>query len=247
MHDALLHEDIGVFSGARRGGSACPGLDQSEGNPPSSAPRTAAATSAGKVFTPSVRTRCHCHPIECTQQLEPRKGEPMSVASRTVLLVSSYAPLLVLFAILESFGPGWATMTCWIVAAVSVVALIGLWQFQGKALAPIRGRFEQSRSRDADVMAYVVSYVVPFAAAVDPEADEMQLALAVFAALIALLYIRSAVFYVHPLLLLAGVHVYDGERDGVPITLLTRQRHLRHDTTLNVIRISDNTYREVTR
>ncbi|BCP04551.1 hypothetical protein MINTM019_20070 [Mycobacterium paraintracellulare] len=94
-------------------------------------------------------------------------------------------------------------------------------------------------------MAYVVSYVVPFAAAANTTDANSRWALALFAAMIALLYIRSAVFYVHPLLLLVGVHVYEGSRDGVPVVILTRQRYLRQQCHLRVVRISQNVYSEV--
>jgi hypothetical protein len=41
----------------------------------------------------------------------------VSWLARGVLFVSSYAPLLFLFAILESFGPGWPSRVCGIVGA----------------------------------------------------------------------------------------------------------------------------------
>lgn len=99
-------------------------------------------------------------------------------------------------------------------------------------------------------MAYVVSYVVPFAAAANP-ADPAhpdhttRWALAFFAVMVAMLYIRSAVFYVHPLLLLAGVHVYEASRDGVPVVILTKQRYLRQECHLRVVKIGQNVYAEV--
>ena len=169
----------------------------------------------------------------------------MSVISRVILLISSYAPLLTLFAILGSFGSGWPSYVCAGIALTSVIALLLVWMLQKSQLHPDLAKIEQSRSRDADVMAYVVSYVVPFAAAVNPLEDATRWALAVFALLIAVLYVRSAVFYVHPLLLLVGIHVYEATRDGAPVIVLTRRRHLRHEESMRVIKISESTYREV--
>jgi hypothetical protein len=169
----------------------------------------------------------------------------MSGVARVVLFVSSYAPLLFLFALLESFGPGWPSRVCILVGALSIAALGVLWWLLRTQLAPVHARFEGARSRDADVMAYVVSYVVPFAAATDTTDDATRWALAVFAALIAVLYIRSAVYYVHPLLLLFGIHVYEATRNGVPVVVLTRQRHLRQVSNLRVVSIGTNVYLEI--
>lgn len=168
----------------------------------------------------------------------------MTVLARTVFFVSSYAPLLFLFALLESFGAGWPSSLCVIVGAVSI-ALLGVmwWSFRTRFSADWV-EFEGARSRDADVMAYVVSYVVPFAAAAGTTGPTTRLALAVFAGIIAVLYIRSAVYYVHPLLLMFGVHVYEATHNDVPAIVLTRQRHLRQRSTLRVASIGTNVYLE---
>lgn len=68
--------------------------------------------------------------------------------------------------------------------------------------------------------------------------------LALFAVMIAVLYIRSAVFYVHPLLLLAGIHVYEASRNGVPVIVLTRERYLRQSCDLKVVSVALNVYLE---
>lgn len=93
----------------------------------------------------------------------------MSVLSRGVLFVSSYAPLLMLFAVLRSFGHGWPTYLCVALAVSSVLALGGLWWILRTQLATDNATFTDARARDADVMAYVVSYVVPFAAATNQD------------------------------------------------------------------------------
>jgi hypothetical protein len=51
----------------------------------------------------------------------------VSVPAGVVLFVSSYAPLLFLFAILQSFGHVRATYLCLDTAAGSVIALALLW------------------------------------------------------------------------------------------------------------------------
>ncbi len=148
----------------------------------------------------------------------------LGTTARLVLFASSYAPLLALFAVLDSFGRGWPSVVCASVAGASVVALFAVWRLIG-TVAPDHLRLSSSRSRDADVMAYFVSYVVPFAA-VDAT-TKTKIALGVFAVILAALYLRASIFYIHPLLLMAGYHVYDAVTESeVPVTVVTRRRFM---------------------
>ena len=144
--------------------------------------------------------------------------------------------------ILELFGSGWPSRVCGIVGAASMAALGVMWWSLRRRLAPDQAQFEGARSRDADVMAYVVSYVVPFAAVADKTDGQMRIALALFAVLIAVLYLRSAVFYVHPLLLMFGVHAYEPPKTESRRSFLTHQRHLRQTCNLRVVSIGLNVY-----
>ena len=168
----------------------------------------------------------------------------IGVLARLVLFVSSYAPLLALFAILDSFGPGWPSVVCASVAVLSVAGLVAVW------VVPRSGagdwlRLRESSGRDHEVMGYFVSYVIPFAAA-DAASTRTRVALAVFAVVIAALYLRAAIFYIHPLLLLVGVHVYGATTDdGAPVIVLTRRRFLRQHEQLWAVPFGQSVYREV--
>lgn len=166
----------------------------------------------------------------------------LGATARLVLFVSSYAPLLALFAVVGSFGRGWPSIVLGSVAFVSVVALVLVWRVAASTSGDWL-HLASSRSRDADVMAYFVSYIVPFAA-VDAS-TRTKIALGVFAVILAALYLRSAVFYIHPLLLIAGVHVYEAATEAdVPVIVLTRQRFLPQRTTLFAAVITPNVHLE---
>ncbi|MDT4923664.1 MAG: hypothetical protein QOG01_1377 [Pseudonocardiales bacterium] len=166
----------------------------------------------------------------------------LGTTARLVLFVSSYAPLLVLFAVLDSFGPGWPSAVCWSVAGTSVLALFAVWTLASRT-APDWLRLSASRNRDADVMAYFVSYVVPFAA-VDAS-TRTKIALGVFGVILAALYLRASIFYIHPLLLLAGYHVYDATTDaGIPVTVISRRRFLPQDDVVWAATISPSVHVE---
>lgn len=168
----------------------------------------------------------------------------LSVVARLTLFVSSYAPLLALFAILNSFGRGWPSIACAATSAASVLALLVVWQVAGRGRADWLAARE-SRNRDAEVMGYFVSYVIPFAAVDSPD-SRTKIALAVFAVIVAGLYLRASVFYIHPLLLLIGIHVYDVVTDdGNPVIVMTRRRFLPQQQRLWVVGIGQSVYREV--
>ena len=160
-----------------------------------------------------------------------------TAAVRTVLFVSAYAPLLVLFALLDSLGAGWPSVACASTAAASVVALALMWRRVMRLPQTVLDLAE-SRPRDTDVIGFLASYVVPFAAAQDADADT-RAALLVFVVVLAGLYLRTDLFYVNPLLALAGWRVFEATTDtGRPVLLLTRRRFLRQRTTVRAAQIS---------
>lgn len=167
----------------------------------------------------------------------------MSTFARLVLFVSCYAPLLALFAILDSFGPGWPSILCAGVSVASVALLVIVWQVTARGAADWLS-IRENRSRDAQVMAYFVSYVIPFAAAGAADV-RTKTALGVFAVIVAGLYLRASIFYIHPLLLLAGLHVYDVlAEDGSPLIVITRRRFLPQRERLRVVGIGQSVCRE---
>jgi hypothetical protein len=170
----------------------------------------------------------------------------LSVAARVVLFVSAYAPLLALFAILESFGSGWPSWICAIVAVTSAVAMVFVWALVGRSAGDWQ-QLASAHNRDSNVMAFFVSYVVPFAVAQHSD-TRTRIALALFAIIIAGLYVRSAIFYVHPLLLLAGYHIFEAMTEtGVPIIVIARQRYLHQHQTLWASTVAPAVYLETKR
>lgn len=166
-----------------------------------------------------------------------------TAALRGVLFVSAYAPLLFLFALLDSFGRGWASIACAALGGLSVLLLLLAWRvLSGQA----RTRLElaESRPRDNDVIGFFATYVVPFAAAQDSNRNA-RLALLLFLIIVGGLYLRADLFYVNPLLALAGIRVFEGATTtGRPVLLLTRRRFLPQQDTVYAAQISGYVYLE---
>jgi hypothetical protein len=170
----------------------------------------------------------------------------MTTGAQLALFLSSYAPLFVVFALLDSFGRGWPSVACVALAVVGVASAVTVF-LASRRLAPQPLEVATAQVRDGDALAYIATYLVPFSAITATTARE-RAALAVFVLLIAVLYIRAELFYVNPLLALAGYRLFQVVTPaGGSVVLLSRRRFLRADTVQLARRISDFVYWEVQR
>ena len=163
--------------------------------------------------------------------------------ARIALFASAYAPLLVLFAILGSFGSNWSSWLCVAVATTSTVVTWLYWRTviarQGDWLTSVH-----SRPRDADVLNFFVTYVVPFAVA--PLNDtRARIALLFFLLFIGALYLRANLFQIHPLLLLAGYHLYEVDlSDNQTVAVMTRKSFVPQAGQIRAVPLMPNVYVE---
>ena len=167
----------------------------------------------------------------------------MTVLAQCALFLSSYAPLFGVFALLDSFGRGSPTTICAALAIVGALLapaiLIGARRLGRQPL-----HVETSEVRDGDVLAYVATYLVPFAAITATTARERG-ALGLFLLLIAVLYVRSELFYVNPMLAAVGYRVFQVTTPGgTSVVLLSRRRFLRPNESVTSRRLSNYVYWE---
>jgi hypothetical protein len=161
-----------------------------------------------------------------------------SVLIRFLLFVSSYFPLALVFFFLlfqQHFR---------IAATILVSGLIGLtgmavYLYSVKRLAPFTVRVEQIQRRDGEAMSYIVTYVIPFLA-VPFSVWQEGIALSIFFAVLAILYIHSNMIQINPMLNLIGYHLYEITlEDGSVQTLLTRRR-VRRSERIQVVSVDDD-------
>lgn len=162
----------------------------------------------------------------------------MTILAQLALFLSSYAPLAAVFALLESFGGGWPTRVCAGLAALGIVLPIGVFAV-ARRLAPQTLHVASAQVRDGDALAYIATYLVPFAAVTATTTRE-RAALALFVLLIAVLYVRSELFYINPLLALVGYRLFQVTTPaGASVVLISKRRFLASDTNLRSRRLSD--------
>lgn len=167
----------------------------------------------------------------------------MTAFSRFVLFVSSYVPLFGVFALLDSFGKGWPTGISIALTAVGVMVL-PVTLVRARKLAPQPLKADTTQVRDGDALAYIATYIVPFAATTATTARERG-ALGLFVLLIAIIYVRSELFYINPLLALAGYRLFEVVTpSGASVVLVTHRRFLASGSCVMARRLGDYVYWE---
>ena len=170
----------------------------------------------------------------------------MTTIAQCALFLSSYSPLFAVFALLDNFGGGIPSWICLGLALLGPLLLCAMLRVAHR-LSPQGLHVGTSQIRDGDAMAYIATYLVPFAAVAATTPRERG-ALAIFVLLIAVLYIRSELFYVNPLLALVGYRLFQvSTRGDSSAVLITHRRFLPPDIDLNARRLSDYVYWEAKR
>ena len=165
-----------------------------------------------------------------------------TVLAQVIMFVSSYAPLLVVFALLDSFGRGVPSIVCLVLAAIGALGLAVVLRI-GKSINPRVVALTDTQSRDSEAIAYVVTYLLPFVGFQATTGRE-RVALLIFFGLLALLYIRSGLFYVNPLLSAVGYHLFAAQHEGRSIMLMSKRRSVTSSTELKARFITDTVFLE---
>ena len=148
-----------------------------------------------------------------------------------------------MFALLGSFGKGWPTGTCLVLAALGLAGL-PLVFLVARKLEPQRLKAETSQARDGDALAYIATYLVPFAATTATTGRE-RAALGLFVLLIAILYVRAELFYVNPFLAIGGYRLFQiATPAGASVVLISPRTFLASGTSLDARRLGDYVYWE---
>lgn len=157
--------------------------------------------------------------------------------TRLLLFLSSYFPLsLIFFFVLFSehrYVAG-GILICGVVGLLWMLLYLRMVQH----LSGIQVRVAGLQRRDAEAMAYIVTYIIPFLA-IPFGGWKEGMALSIFFVVIGILYVNSNMIHVNPMLNLFGYHLYEVTlEDGDVHSLITRRR-IRHRETLTAVRLGD--------
>ena len=152
------------------------------------------------------------------------------------MFFSSYAPLFGLLAY-TNHATSWAF---WILIAITAASALGLIAVMLSHLGETGPRLvvAHARPQDADVLAYIATYLIPFFG-LDLSHRHQAIAFAAFVVVLMIVYVNSNMLFVNPLLSLAGYHTFEIEdRDGHSYSLIARRRDVAPGVTLQPSQIT---------
>jgi hypothetical protein len=156
------------------------------------------------------------------------------------LFLSSYSPAFLILAV-RAIDRSYALFVVSLTLAVGSSGLFLLFIRFARAGAPYKAEILEVEPHDADLAAYVATYLLPFIVVFGASAQDV-VALGLFLFFIGVLWVNSGMVYLNPLLALRGYHVYLVQLGTVGATpsgrgtrsfLLSQRRELR---TADIVR-----------
>lgn len=120
------------------------------------------------------------------------------------LFLSSYSPLFALLAVRFDAGP--LRWSCVLISATGTVALaFVLWRL--RRLQPVPFLYTHVHDVGSEASAYLATYLLPFLTVAQPSGRDV-VAYGGYLAVAGVIYVRSSLIQVNPLLYLLGYRVY---------------------------------------
>src|ERR1700722_19780960 len=112
--------------------------------------------------------------------------------------MSSFSPLFIVFALLDTFMQGWGNYVVLVgLAVLSNIGLAVFFSYAQKRQADevvVKG----ASKRDGDAIGYFATYILPFAALAVTNWQQ-RLAIVVVLSVVGCLYIQAHLFYINPI------------------------------------------------
>lgn len=157
-----------------------------------------------------------------------------NLAFASALFLSSYSPALLILAV-RSYHHSMVLFWISLGAAVLSAGAFLLFVFVVRKGGPYRATVDDVEPQDSELAAYVATYLLPFIVVFGATLQDV-IAIALFLFFIGLLWVKSAMIYLNPLLAVIGYHLYVARITpiGVPPAsaiprafLLSRKQDLR--------------------
>ena len=165
-----------------------------------------------------------------------------SSLTRLLLFLSSYFPLSAIFFVILVHDHCCAAIG---ILAIGVTGLVWMLLYLRKAqsLGAMQVKIAGFQKRDAEAMAYIVTYIIPFMVIPLHEWKE-GISLTIFFVVLGILYVNSNLIHINPMLNLFGYHLYEITLEDGGVHSLVARRSIRHRETVNVVKIGDEIFLE---
>ena len=161
-----------------------------------------------------------------------------SLIARVLLFLSSYFPLSVVFFVLLLRNEAGLAAAILAIGLLSVAGL-AIYLRSLHSIAPMLVQVGAVQRRDREIIAYLLSYVIPYLA-VPFNGLERGIGLGIFFCVIGFLYVRANMIHINPMLTLLGYRLYDVTLDNGGVhALITKSRVVRRGE-MQVVKIGDD-------
>lgn len=165
-----------------------------------------------------------------------------SLLTRTLLFLSSYFPLCVIFSIVFYENHQWVSLSVLLAGLFGLLGTLGYLR-HAQRFSAVKISVEGHQRKDGEAMSYILTYLVPFVV-IPSDGWQKMVSLGVFFAVLALLYINTNMIHVNPMLNIFGYRIYEVKlADGSVHALITKRRVLR-GTDIKAIEIDEDIYME---
>lgn len=165
------------------------------------------------------------------------------------LFLSSYLPLFALIGVRSIQRSNLISFSCGVLV---IAGAIGTFLFLRTAERKPKGAYQlvAVENRDGDVAAYAATYLLPFVTVFSGEWQDV-LTLAGFIVFLGMIYVRSRLIYVNPVLALLGYHLWrtipvtagaeqDDSRARWPRYVLADNARIREGQFISAFKVSDD-------
>jgi hypothetical protein len=167
-----------------------------------------------------------------------------SVITRLLLFLSSYFPLSLIFFVILVQEHRYIAIGILTVGASGLLWML-LYLHKAQSLGAIQVKIAGFQIRDAEAMAYIVTYIIPFLV-IPLHGWKEGIALSIFFIVLGILYVNSNMLHINPMLNLLGYHLYQITSEDGGVQSLVARRSIRHREVIKVVKIGDEILLEKT-
>lgn len=162
----------------------------------------------------------------------------LSGLSKTILVLSSFSPLLVVFGLLDYWGPGWPTLTCYVLAGLGWIGL-GLLRRQSLLIAPTPLKVVKADRKDQEILTYLAANLLPFLSVHPSDGKEVAASL-IFIGLIVLFSIRGELYYTNPALAVLDYRILAVQTQTHLVYIITKKTFIPSGTEIRAVPLANH-------
>ena len=168
-----------------------------------------------------------------------------SIFIRSILFLSSYFPLVLIFCVLL-----WGEKPWWVVGtllALGIASLLVLWLYFQRARHRMyveQKKVTRVERRDTEVMSYIATYLIPFLSFTLNTWQQVT-ALVLFIVVLMVVYVHSNMIYINPVLNIVGYRLHEVEvENGTQAHFYIARKRVVPNENIRFVRLSDDIYLE---